>query len=153
MSKSRTSNERNVGGWHGGLVGSALQLQIEEAGMIVGERLKSIRESKGLSQGDIEEKTGLLRCYLSRCENGHTVPSIDTLERWVRALGVSMAQLFAEDGEPVPVLSALKKTGDPKMSREAAHQLHRVEQAFLHMRPRDMRIVSAFASKLARITS
>jgi|SRR5579872_2098559 len=54
--------------------------------MIIGERLKAVRESKNMSQGYIESKTGLLRCYVSRVENGHTVPSIDTLEQWTRAL-------------------------------------------------------------------
>jgi transcriptional regulator with XRE-family HTH domain len=46
--------------------------------MNVGKRLRLLRESKNLSQGDIEEKTGLLRCYISRVENGHTVPTIET---------------------------------------------------------------------------
>jgi len=55
--------------------------------MIIGERLRLIREEKDLSQGDIEERAGLLRCYVSRCENGHTVPSIETLEKWSQALG------------------------------------------------------------------
>ena len=47
--------------------------------MVISDRLRSIREEKDLSQGDIEERTGLKRCYVSRVENGHTVPSIETL--------------------------------------------------------------------------
>ena len=54
--------------------------------MVIGNRLKELRESKQLSQGDIEKRTGLLRCYISRVENGHTVPSIETLEKMARAL-------------------------------------------------------------------
>jgi transcriptional regulator with XRE-family HTH domain len=54
--------------------------------MIIGERLRVLREEKKLSQGDIEKRTGLLRCYLSRVENGHTVPAIETLEKLARAL-------------------------------------------------------------------
>jgi transcriptional regulator with XRE-family HTH domain len=54
--------------------------------MIIGDRLREMREEKKLSQGDIEKRTGLLRCYISRVENGHTVPAIDTLEKWARAL-------------------------------------------------------------------
>ena len=50
--------------------------------MVIGNRLKELRESKNLSQGDIEKRTGLLRCYISRVENGHTVPAIETLKRW-----------------------------------------------------------------------
>lgn len=62
--------------------------------MIIGERLKQLREDKKMSQGEIEKRTGLLRCYLSRCENGHTVPSIGTLEKWAAALNVPIYQLF-----------------------------------------------------------
>lgn len=62
--------------------------------MIIGNRLKDLRESRKLSQGDIEKRTGLLRCYISRLENGHTVPSIETLEKISRALEIPMYQLF-----------------------------------------------------------
>jgi transcriptional regulator with XRE-family HTH domain len=62
--------------------------------MIIGGRLRLLRETNQLSQGDIEKRTGLLRCYISRVENGHTVPSIDTLGKMARALEVPMYQLF-----------------------------------------------------------
>jgi transcriptional regulator with XRE-family HTH domain len=55
--------------------------------MVVGDRLRSVREEKKLSQGDIEKRTGLLRCYISRVENGHTVPSIETLEKLADTMG------------------------------------------------------------------
>jgi transcriptional regulator with XRE-family HTH domain len=70
--------------------------------MMIGERLRAIREAKKMSQGDIEKRTGLFRCYVSRVENGHTVPAIETLEKWARALDVHLAQLFLLDGAPVP---------------------------------------------------
>ena len=71
--------------------------------MIVGERLKAIRESKNMSQGDIEKRTGLLRCYLSRVENGHTAPAVETLEKIARALEIEMYQLFfAPSGHKKP---------------------------------------------------
>jgi len=54
--------------------------------MIIGDRLREMREAKQLSQGDVEKRTGLLRCYISRVENGHTVPAIETLEKMARAL-------------------------------------------------------------------
>jgi transcriptional regulator with XRE-family HTH domain len=69
--------------------------------MIIGERLRVLREEKKLSQGDIEKRTGLLRCYLSRVENGHTVPAIETLEKLARALGMPLYQLLY-DGEQPP---------------------------------------------------
>jgi transcriptional regulator with XRE-family HTH domain len=72
-----------------------------------------MREEKKLSQGDIEKRTGLLRCYISRVENGHTVPAIETLEKLARALEVPLYQLFY-DGEEPPELPNLpkRKTAD-----------------------------------------
>lgn len=69
--------------------------------MVIGDRLKDLRESKNMSQGEIEKRTGLLRCYISRVENGHTVPAIETLEKMARALEVPLYQLFY-DGEAAP---------------------------------------------------
>lgn len=69
--------------------------------MLIGERLRELRESKRLSQGDVEKRTGLLRCYTSRVEDGHTVPNVETLEKYARALEISMYKLFLDgDGEP-----------------------------------------------------
>ena len=76
--------------------------------MIIGDRLRELREQKKMSQGDIERLTGLLRCYISRVENGHTVPAVETLEKFARALGVPMYQLFY-DGEESPKLPNLPK--------------------------------------------
>jgi len=67
--------------------------------MDIAERLRQLREAKNLSQGDIEKRAGLLRCYLSRVENGHTVPAIETLEKIARALEVPMYQLFYDHQE------------------------------------------------------
>jgi transcriptional regulator with XRE-family HTH domain len=67
--------------------------------MTVCERIKQLRQEKGLSQGHIEKKTGLLRCYVSRVENGHTVPSVETLAKFAQALEVPLYQLFV-DGTP-----------------------------------------------------
>lgn len=59
--------------------------------MLVGERIRAMREAKNLSQGDIEHRSGLLRCYTSRIENGHTVPSVETLEKFARAGGSDLS--------------------------------------------------------------
>jgi transcriptional regulator with XRE-family HTH domain len=81
--------------------------------VIIGDRLRSIREEKKLSQGDVERRTGLHRCYVSRVENGHTVPAVETIEKFARALEVPMYQLFY-DGEKPPELPHLpkRKTAD-----------------------------------------
>jgi transcriptional regulator with XRE-family HTH domain len=83
---------------------------MEVKDMIISDRLRAIRESKNLSQGDIEKRTGLLRCYIFRVENGHTVPAIETLEKMARALEVPMYQLFYEGEEP-PKLPRFPKRG------------------------------------------
>ena len=77
--------------------------------MIIGDRLRDMREAKKLSQGDIEKRTGLLRCYISRVENGHTVPAIETLEKMARALEVPLYQLFYDGEEPPQLPSLLKR--------------------------------------------
>lgn len=77
--------------------------------MVIGERLRALREERKLSQGHIEKRTGLLRCYVSRVENGHTVPAIETLEKWARALDVPLYQLFYF-GDESPSLPQPAKT-------------------------------------------
>ncbi len=68
--------------------------------MSIGARIRQLREQQGLSQGDIEEVTGLLRCYISRVENNHTVPSLETLERFAAALNVPLYRFFYTGEDP-----------------------------------------------------
>ncbi len=77
--------------------------------MIIGDRLRVLREDKKLSQGDVEKRTGLLRCYISRVENGHTVPAVETLEKLARAFEVPLYQLFYEGDEPPKLPNLLKR--------------------------------------------
>jgi transcriptional regulator with XRE-family HTH domain len=78
--------------------------------MLIGSRLRQLREQKHMSQGDIEDRIGLLRCYISRVENGHTVPSLETLERFAAVLNVPLYQLFycGEEAPPTPSLTPRK---------------------------------------------
>jgi transcriptional regulator with XRE-family HTH domain len=79
-------------------------LKMEEHSMKIGQRLLALRVMKNLSQGDIERRTGLLRCYISRVENGHIIPNLETLQRWANALEVEVYQLFFEgEGRPEPI--------------------------------------------------
>jgi transcriptional regulator with XRE-family HTH domain len=75
--------------------------------MLIGQKLRELRERKQLSQGDIEKKTGLIRCYTSRVENGHTVPTVDTLEKYARALEIPLYRLFYDGAEPPAKLEVL----------------------------------------------
>lgn len=77
--------------------------------MVIGDRLRAFREQKNLSQGEIEKRTGLLRCYISRVENNHTVPAIETLEKMARAMDMPLYQLFYDGEEPLKP-SALPKS-------------------------------------------
>jgi len=87
--------------------------------MVIGDRLKTLREAKNFSQGDIEKKTGLLRCYVSRVENGHTVPAVETLEKFARALELPLYHLMFDGDEPPP----LPKSANPKVdSLESSRQ-------------------------------
>jgi transcriptional regulator with XRE-family HTH domain len=95
--------------------------------MFIGERIRLLRETKKLSQGDIEQRCGLLRSYLSRVENGHTVPSVETLEKLARALEVPIYQLFYSGEEP-PKLPNLPKR---RTSAEVAWGSSKKEARFL----------------------
>ena len=122
--------------------------------MIIGERLRSLREEKKFSQGDIEKKTGLLRCYISRVENGHTVPAIETLEKMARALEIPMYQLFY-DGEEPPKLPNLlrRKTTDDILwgsSGKDAHVLAKFRRLFTHLEDGDRGLVLLMAQRMAR---
>lgn len=122
--------------------------------MVIGERLRAVRESKQLSQGDIEKRTGLIRCYVSRVENGHTVPSLETLEKFAKAMGISLAQLFTSNGEepkPIPALK-VKFKGEGVLTRSREHAILRLREAVARMKDRDVKILLAMAQKCAART-
>jgi len=120
--------------------------------MDIGNRLRSVREEKKLSQGDIEKRTGLLRCYISRVENGHTVPAIETLEKMARALELPLYQLMF-DGDKPP---ALPLKGDGKRSAEwgsagkDARFLSKLCQYLAKVSERDRELLLGFAEKIPK---
>lgn len=122
--------------------------------MVIGTRLRKLREEKKLSQGDIEERTGLLRCYISRVENGHTIPSIETLERIASALEIPLYQLFFEGDEPpaLPNLSKRKSTEELVLDEEAQRELRffeKVKRLLGRINERDRQLLLYMAQKLA----
>jgi transcriptional regulator with XRE-family HTH domain len=80
-------------------------------GMIVGERIRALREEKKLSRGDLQERTGLQRTYIWRVENGYTVPAIETLEKFARGLEVPIYRFFYE-GKGRPPLVPVTESGN-----------------------------------------
>ena len=122
--------------------------------MIIGDRLRAVREEKKLSQGDIEKRTGLLRCYISRVENGHTVPAIETLEKMARALEIPLYQLFY-DGEkppPLPLLPNRRTASDLDWgsSGKDARYLMKFRQQLSRMDESDRRLLLFMAQKMSR---
>ena len=120
--------------------------------MVIGDRLKELREKKMLSQGDIEKRTGLLRCYVSRVENGHTVPSVETLEKLARALEVPMYQLF-HAGEVSPSIRKLKlEDGDDwgVRGRDRAY-VSQLAKALEAMTAEDRSLLLAMARKVSKL--
>jgi transcriptional regulator with XRE-family HTH domain len=119
--------------------------------VVIGDRLKELRESKELSQGDIEKRTGLLRCYISRVENGHTVPAVETLEKMARALEVPMYKLFHK-GE---VEASIRKLKRPEGSHEwgskgsDAGYLSKLCRLLAKMDPNDQKLLLHVATKVA----
>jgi transcriptional regulator with XRE-family HTH domain len=69
----------------------------------IGKRLRELCRSQGLSQAHIAKPTGLYVCYICRIECGHTIPQLETLEKWAEALKIPLYQLFLPD-EAVPCL-------------------------------------------------
>ena len=122
--------------------------------MIIGDRLRVLREEKKFSQGEIEKRTGLLRCYVSRVENGHTVPAVETLEKFARALEVPMYQLFHDGEEPpkLPNLPKRKSSDDVVWGSKGkdARLLAQFCRVFSHMEESDLGMVLFMAQKMAR---
>jgi transcriptional regulator with XRE-family HTH domain len=123
------------------------------ADMIIGDRLRALREEKKFSQGDIEKRTGLLRCYISRVENGHTVPAIETLEKMARALEVPLYQLFY-DGEEPPELPNLPKRRSADdiawgSSGKEARLLNKFRRLMGRIEEGDRRLLLYMAQKMA----
>src|SRR5713101_3297495 len=122
--------------------------------MLIGDRLRAFREAKKLSQGDMEERTGLLRSYISRVENGHTVPAVETLEKFARALEVPIYQLFY-DGEEPPKLPNLpkRKTADDiawGSSGKQARLLVKFRRFLSRMNQSDVKLLFSMAQKMAK---
>ena len=121
--------------------------------MVIGDRLRELRSGKKLSQGDIEKRTGLLRCYISRVENGHTVPAIETLEKIARALEVPLYQLFYDGEEPPKLPNLLKrKTSDDVVwgsSGKQAAYLTKLRKCLSKAGDADRKLIMAMMQKMA----
>jgi transcriptional regulator with XRE-family HTH domain len=121
--------------------------------MVIGDRLREMRQEKKLSQGDIEKRTGLLRCYISRVENGHTVPAIETLEKLARALECPLYQLFYEGEEPPHLPNLLKRKSSDDLawgsSGKEERYLNKLRRLLGKSKEGDRKLILHMAQKMA----
>src|SRR5271155_245748 len=117
--------------------------------MVIGDKLKALREQKKLSQGDMEKRTGLLRCYISRVENNHTVPSVDTLEKLARALEVPMYRLFTDDEHVKKPNIPAEVTRSRAVRSKEDNELRAFAKLISRMDDRDRGLLFHMAAKLA----
>jgi transcriptional regulator with XRE-family HTH domain len=111
--------------------------------MNIGETIRNYRLQKGMSQGDIEKRTGLLRCYLSRVENGHTIPSLDTLAKIATAIDVPLGQFFS-DQHPNGGARNL-----PALTDEEVRFLNQIRRYSSNLNDSDRKLVLAMVKKMA----
>jgi transcriptional regulator with XRE-family HTH domain len=118
--------------------------------MVIGERLKELREHKKMSQGDVEKRTGLLRCYISRVENGHTVPCVETLEKMARALEIPTYRLFTDDMHvQKPNIPQQKIPSRPANAKEDL-ELRAFAKLFSRIDDKKLCLLFHMASKMAK---
>jgi len=110
--------------------------------MNIGATIRTHRMQKGMSQGDIEKRTGLLRCYLSRVENGHTIPSLDTLAKIAGAMDVPLAQFFADEAEG-------KTNGKAMVSEDDLKFLNQFRRYSANLNESDRKLLLAMVKKFA----
>jgi transcriptional regulator with XRE-family HTH domain len=121
------------------------------AAMLIGHKLREIREAKNMSQVEISEATGLVQPYVSRVENGHTVPGVETLEKWARALQVPLYQILY-DGEEPPKPLKLSGNNNRELwgnSGRDLHDLKRLRQYLSKMNEEGRELLMSLAGRMA----
>ena len=117
----------------------------EPAPINIGTTIRAFRLQKGMSQGDIEKRTGLLRCYLSRVENGHTVPSLETLQKIAGALDRPLSQFFSDEQvREVPGMS---------LNEDEIRFLTQIQRYSANLNESDRRLLLAMVRKFAATAS
>ena len=112
--------------------------------MNIGETIRNYRLQKGMSQGDIETRTGLLRCYLSRVENGHTVPSLDTLAKIAQSMELPLAQFFDASAAE----NAIERDM-PQLTEDMVRFLSQIKRYSSNLNDSDRKIVLTMVKRFA----
>ncbi len=113
--------------------------------MNIGSTIRAYRLQKGMSQGDIEKRTGLLRCYLSRVENGHTVPSLETLQKIAYALDLQLAQFFSDE-------AVSREMSSLRLSEDEIRFLTQIQRYASRLSENDRKLLLAMVRKFAQTT-
>lgn len=118
---------------------------VQTIAMNIGATIRAYRLQKGMSQGDIEKRTGLLRCYLSRVENGHTVPSLETLQKIAYALDLQLAQFFSDE-------AVSREMSSLRLSEDEIRFLTQIQRYASKLSENDRKLLLAMVRKFAQTT-
>lgn len=121
--------------------------------MQIGPRLRELRDQKNFSQGDIEERTGMLRAYVSRVENGHTVPSVETLEKWARALEMPLYQVMYDGDEPPKPRKLSHEQADQSLwgnAKKEQGELSKLRRNLAKMDAKQRKMLLGLVAKMVR---
>ena len=110
--------------------------------MNIGETIRNFRLQRSMSQGDIEKRTGLLRCYLSRVENGHT-PVPRHARQNCRSHGSALSQFFSEGS------NSNGHKGLPQLSDDEVRFLSQMRRYAVNLNDSDRKLVLAMVKKMA----
>jgi transcriptional regulator with XRE-family HTH domain len=120
-------------------------IQTEPSPINIGATIREFRLQRNMSQGDIEKRTGLLRCYLSRVENGHTVPSLETLQKIAASLEMPLSQFFSD--EPI------KESYGLTLGEDDIRFLTQIQRYAANLSESDRKLLLAMIRKFAATAS
>jgi transcriptional regulator with XRE-family HTH domain len=109
----------------------------------IGARLRQLRRERNLSQADLEKRTGFSRSYISRVEQGHTVPTLRNLERWAESLDLRLYHLF-------PVGPQLPELAGKVPRTRLDHQARRLTMLIRRISAQGRRLLWALARQLVK---
>jgi transcriptional regulator with XRE-family HTH domain len=120
----------------------------------IGRRLRALREERNLTQATFAKLTGLVGSYISRVENGHSVPTLGTLEKVARALEIPLYQLFydGEDPPQLPTVHKSKAGGEDiwGTSGKSARYLDKLRGLLANLDDKNRKLLLQLAQKMVR---
>jgi len=117
--------------------------------MVIGERLRAVRQQMNLTQRDLEKRTGIPQRSISILENSRGVPSLRTLERLAKGLRVPL-YLFFYTG--LDALRGQRPKGHKRSfyPREEAEVFDKLLRLFDQTGPFDRQLLLSTALEMAR---